>query len=167
MIIALNILLLSVVAMNLNAPYTGPFGRIERGGKNLWENGRIWKFNSVNCPTMFTVYKTVTRLYGFNTCLKRVVNVGTNVDGKGYVYGNEWGQSCIVPKSGDRLEYASWIPRPPLPHEQEDLAMSVRGMGGKVMRTYTIGLGRGYHISAPNTYTEEVSNILTVSFGLV
>jgi hypothetical protein len=115
---------------------------------------------------MFTVYMTVTKLYGFNTCLNRVANIGTNVDGNGYVYGNEWGQACIVPKSGDKLEYAGWIPRPPLPQEQEDLAMSVRGMGGKVMRTYTIGLGQGLHVSAPNTFTEEVNNNLTVSIGL-
>ena len=174
MLIALSLLPLLGLAQDLNKPYTGPFGRIERGGKNLWENGRIWKFNSVNCPTMHTIYYPIGRLYGFNTCQRKVANVGTNVDGNGYVYGNEWGQTCIVPKSGDRIDYSSWVPRAPVPQEQEDLLMSVRGAGGKVIRSYTIGLGPGYHISAPNTFTEEVSlfnNCLVLgwfrsSFGL-
>ncbi|KAI8910197.1 glycoside hydrolase superfamily [Gorgonomyces haynaldii] len=43
----------------------------------------------------------------------------------------------------------------PTPEEQEDAILSVKGAEGRVIRTYTLGFGKGYHLTGPREYNEQ------------
>ncbi|KAJ3022039.1 hypothetical protein HKX48_007194 [Thoreauomyces humboldtii] len=53
---------------------------------------------------------------------------------------------------GDRPGVKGWTT--PTPFEQRDALLSIRNLGGRVTRTYTLGIGPDYHITAPRTYNE-------------
>ncbi|KAJ3163190.1 hypothetical protein HDU86_002359 [Geranomyces michiganensis] len=52
----------------------------------------------------------------------------------------------------DRPDTSGWIP--PDPYEQHDALLSIAHLGGRVTRSYTLGIGENYHITAPRTYNE-------------
>ncbi|KAI8908481.1 glycoside hydrolase superfamily [Gorgonomyces haynaldii] len=47
----------------------------------------------------------------------------------------------------------SWVP--PTPQEQRDAIESVKGSYGRVIRTYTLGFGSGYHVEGISKYNEQ------------
>ncbi|KAI8592335.1 glycoside hydrolase superfamily [Geranomyces variabilis] len=52
----------------------------------------------------------------------------------------------------DRPDTDGWIP--PDPYEQHDALLSIAHLGGRVTRSYTLGVGDNYHITGPRTYNE-------------
>ncbi|KAI8912364.1 glycoside hydrolase superfamily [Powellomyces hirtus] len=52
----------------------------------------------------------------------------------------------------DRPDTDGWIP--PDPYEQHDALLSIAHLGGRVTRSYTLGIGENYHITGIATFNE-------------
>ena len=64
----------------------------------------------------------------------------------------------------DRPTSAIWVP--PTAWEQEDAIASVAKMNGRVIRTYTLGVGPNYHITGLRTYNENLFVIMDQAIAL-
>jgi mannan endo-1,4-beta-mannosidase len=129
------------------------FVKLENG--QLTRNGKAFKFASFNVPGLLMLEDKVfdDDLYGFSICQLPVEN--PSVDKNGYFYGTENGKSCIISKPSDKLpskkDYA-WVP--PTVLEQEDAILSVKGVEGRVIRTYCLGFGPKHHFTGIDQYYE-------------
>ncbi|KAJ3022864.1 hypothetical protein HKX48_005065 [Thoreauomyces humboldtii] len=52
----------------------------------------------------------------------------------------------------DRPDTDGWVS--PDPFEQRDALLSIQHLGGRVTRSYTLGIGENYHITGPRNYNE-------------
>ena len=129
---------------------------ITRDGYKLFDGNKRFRWASYNVPNLLLLEdrnNTGQFLYGFPICKFAVSN--PSFDSNGYGYGVENGESCIIPKNGesDPPEANKWIC--PTPDEQEDAILSVKGSGGQVIRTYTLGFGSNYHVRGPGSFNEK------------
>jgi hypothetical protein len=126
---------------------------ITRRGHLLYDGDNIFRWASYNVPALLLLEDRPSKtLYGFPVCERPVPN--PEIDENGYGYGMELGRSCILPKQDeqDPVNSTEWVI--PTPEEQEDAILAVKGSGGRVIRTYTLGMGRMHHIQAPNSFYE-------------
>lgn len=125
-------------------------GFITRCGNQLFENGLPYRWISMNVPNYLLLedlsYGTVFR----NLSVCRLPVAKPHFDENGYAFGVENSNPCIVPKPTDTVPRNSYLWIPPTPAEQEDAVLAIKGMGGRVIRTYTLGFGPVYHANIPS-----------------
>ncbi|KAL2918260.1 hypothetical protein HK105_202187 [Polyrhizophydium stewartii] len=140
-------------------PPDAPFGFIALGPTGALVDtatGAEFRWVSFNIPGLLMLEDRPPVVWGFPLCRAPVAHPQLDCNGVGY--GHENGRSCIawtpalaaahpeVPCATDWVE--------PDPWEQADAVRTVAAMGGRVARTYTLGIGPRYHLAAPGVFNE-------------
>lgn len=128
---------------------------VQRCGNELYFDGAPFRFLSFNIPNLLMLEDRRGGPVFRGMLICRLPVTAPSFDSDGYAFGVEDGAPCIVPKPSDfpvaRTD-SQWIS--PTRQEQEDALLSIKGLYGKVVRTYTLGIGPSYHVTGPNTFNE-------------
>ena len=125
---------------------------IQRTGSMLMDNGKPFKFISYNVPGLLLLedYQGPLVYQDLPVC---------RYPSSSEVFSTENGSKCITPTpqmtladNNSSSAKRTWIP--PTTHEQEDAIKTVKALNGKVIRTYTLGFGNGYHVQGLGQYFE-------------
>ncbi|KAJ8329988.1 hypothetical protein QVD99_003547 [Batrachochytrium dendrobatidis] len=133
-------------------PASAHFDFIQRNAQgDLVEKGTSTPFRwlSFNIPALLLCEDRPQFQRGYPMCKNPDPNP---VDWKdGYKLGTENGRRCIISPYGEN----AWEWVVPDPWEQEDAVRSIAGLGGRVIRTYTLGFGDHYHMEGPGKFNEK------------
>ena len=130
---------------------------VKRCGNELYLQGKLFTFASFNVPGYLLTEDRAaapTTFAGFPICRSPIIS--PTFDNNGYAYGKEGNLSCIAPKPADKMQTDpsyTWVP--PTRQEQNRAALAIQAVAGKVLRTYTLGFGPSYHVTAPNSFNED------------
>ena len=127
-------------------------GFVYRCGNQLYENGALFRWISMNVPNMLLLEDTNigSTFRNVSVCRLPVQKPDLRFDKEGYAFGKENSADCIVPKPTDNVPRDSFTWITPTPAEQEDAVLAIKGLGGRVIRTYTLGFGATYHANIPS-----------------
>ncbi|KAL2916035.1 hypothetical protein HK105_204459 [Polyrhizophydium stewartii] len=124
------------------------FVTMTKTGALMDESGALFRWISYNVPNLLMVEDRPPVVDGYPLCRRQVDDPSSGDNGM--FFGDEDGRTCLVPSNGQN----AWEWVLPDPWEQEDAIRTVAGAGGKVIRTYTLGIGPKYHIVGPNKFNE-------------
>lgn len=131
---------------------------VTRKGSALMLGNEQFRFASYNTPGFLLVEDRVAFSQAedphskYPRCSSPASPCAIDTSDLNYGYSvNEKGQKCICDQSKVPLN-SDWVPN--TLEELEDVTLSINGSAGRVLRTYTLGVGKDYHVTGLRQYNE-------------